>query len=62
MPEKSVAFYYGVTALTDWGKAFYTVPCNILVSELERHGYGGWTTQWVRNWLDDHNQRVTVDG
>jgi len=69
------AFYDRVTALMDKGRAtdityldlstgFDTIPHDILVSKLQRHGFDRWTTPRTRtrDWLDGRTQRLAVNG
>ncbi|PKU47355.1 rna-directed dna polymerase from mobile element jockey- hypothetical protein [Limosa lapponica baueri] len=46
----------------DLCEEFDTVPHDIFVSKLKRHGFDGWITRCTRSWLNGHAQRVAVNG
>jgi len=46
----------------DLSKAFDTDLNDFLVSKLETHGFDGWTTRWIRNYLYGCPQRLAVNG
>ena len=68
----SMAFYDGVTVLVDKGRAtdviylglcevFGTVLHDVPVAKLQKNGSDGWTTHWIRSWLDGSTQRAAVN-
>ena len=45
----------------DFAKAFDKVPFVRLFKKLEAHGIGGQTLQWIKHWLSNRRQRVSVN-
>lgn len=45
----------------DFAKAFDKVPHLRLHKKLESHGIRGNISKWIKNWLDNRKQRVSVD-
>ena len=46
----------------DFSKAFNKVPHDRLLSKVRAHGIDGKVLRWIRSWLSDRQQRVTVNG
>jgi hypothetical protein len=68
-----IEFFEGVTNIYDVGKpvdivyldfqkAFDKVPHERLMAKLQAHGIEGKLMSWIRDWLNNRIQRVTLDG
>ena len=49
-------------AILDFSKAFDTVPHAGLLGKLEHYGIDSKISLWITNFLNNHKQRVVVDG
>lgn len=49
------------TTYLDLCKTLDTAQHDILVPNLERHGYDRLSIQCIRNWLDGHTQSVVIN-
>ena len=50
------------TVYLDFSKAFDKVPHKRLIKKVEAHGIGGEVLRWVKEWLSDRKQRVSING
>ena len=46
----------------DFSEAFDSVSHNSFLSKLEGYRFDGWTVQWTKNWLQNQDQRLVVNG
>ena len=46
----------------DFSKAFDRVPHERLIRKVEVHGIGGDILNWIKAWLIDRKQRVSING
>jgi hypothetical protein len=46
----------------DFAKAFDKVPHQRLISKLQKHGLDGGVLEWIRAWLSNRKQRVSIRG
>ena len=62
-----LSFLETATSYSDQGlpvdsKAFDKVPHQRLITKLKAHGIGDTVANWVKGWLTDREQRVTIKG
>ena len=46
----------------DFAKVFDKVPHHRLFKKLEAHGLGGNVLNWIREWLKNRRQKVSIEG
>ena len=46
----------------DFAKAFDKVPHRKLVAKLDKYGINEKVINWIRDWLNNRSQRVTING
>ena len=60
--ERATSFVPVDILYLDFSKAFDKVPHQRLIAKLKAHGIGYTVVNWVKGWLTDREQRVTIKG